>query len=135
MGGMMTLPAITATVLFVQDLNKCMVFYRDVVGLPITFSDAVSFGFRLGENQDLVVLQVSAAADMVGEEAISLHAGVNHTVLLCVCVEDVDATYQELTAKGLHFVRPPKSQAWGRRTAYFADPEGNLWELWHELKS
>jgi lactoylglutathione lyase len=131
----MTLGSISATVLFVQDLNKCMTFYRDIVGLPITFNDDVSYGFRLGTNQDLVVLQVSAAAEMVGEEAISLHPGVNHTVLLCVEAKDIDATHKELTAKGLNFIRPPKNQAWGRRTAYFADPEGHLWELWQEIKA
>jgi len=129
----MTLGSISAAVLFVQDLNKCMTFYRDIVGLPITFNDDVSFGFRLGTNQDLVVLQVSAAVEMVGEEAISLRAGVNHTALLCVEAKDIDATYKELTAKGLTFTKPPKSQAWGRRTAYFADPEGHLWELYQEL--
>lgn len=131
----MTLGSISAAVLFVRDLNKCMTFYRDIVGLPITFNDDVSFGFRLGTNQDLVVLQVSAAVEMVGEEAISLRAGVNHTVLLCIGVEDVDAEYKALTAKGLTFTKPPKSQAWGRRTAYFADPEGNLWELWQHRAS
>ena len=130
----MTLGNITATVLFVQDLNKCMTFYRDVLGLPSTFNDDVSFGFRLG-NQDFIVLKVSAAAEMVGEEAILLHKGLSHTVLLCIGVDDVDAEYKALTAKGLTFTKPPKSQAWGRRTAYFADPEGNLWELWHELPS
>ncbi len=130
----MALGNITATVLFVQDLNKCMMFYRDILGLPATFNDDVSFGFTLG-NQDFIVLKVSAAAEMVGEEAMSLHKGLSHTVLLCIGVEDVDAEYKSLTAKGLTFVKPPKSQAWGRRTAYFADPEGNLFELWHNLAS
>ena len=119
-------------VLNVADVERSATFYRDVVGLEPTFNDDVSFGFKFG-NQDFIVLKVSAAAEMVGEEAISLHKGLSHTVLLCIGVDDVDAEYKALTAKGLTFTKPPKSQAWGRRTAYFADPEGNLWELWHEL--
>lgn len=123
---------ITATVLFVEDLNKCMTYYRDVVGLKPTFNDDVSYGFQLG-NQDFIVLQLSAAAKMVTEKAMGLNNGGSHHALLCVGVEDVDAEYKALTAKGVTFINPPKDQAWGRRTAYFADPEGNLWELWHNL--
>ncbi|SRR5258708_4815550 len=123
---------IDAVVLFVQDLTNCMMFYRDKLGFPVTFNDDVSFAFRL-EDQDFVVLKVSAAVEMVGEEALSLHKEAGHRVLLCAGVEDVDAVYKAFMAKGVEFIKPPKSQPWGRRTAYFADPEGNLWEIWHSL--
>jgi lactoylglutathione lyase len=130
----MIIRKVDAVVVFVQDLDKCMKFYRDTLGFPVTFNDAVSFAFRL-EDQDFVVLQISAAVEMVGEEALSLHQEAGHRVLLCAGVENVDAVYEALTAKGVAFIKPPKSQPWGRRTAYFADPEGNLWELWHSLES
>ena len=105
---------ITATVLFVEDLNTCMMFYRDVVGLKPTFNDDVSYGFQLG-NQDFIVLQHAAAAKMVTAEAMG--KGSSHSALLCVGVEDVDAEYKALTAKGVTFINPPIDQAWGRRTA------------------
>lgn len=119
---------LSAIVIIVEDLDMCMTFYQDMFGLVAGFTDDVSAAYTM-ENQDFVLLQTNAAAEMVGEEALS--AG-NRT-MLCLAVEDVDATYQALTAKGLNFVKPPKSQHWGRRTAYFADPEDNLWELWHSL--
>ena len=50
-------------------------------------------------------------------------------MLLAAGVEDVDAAYEALKAKGVTFLRPPTNQPWGLRTAYFADPEGNLWEI------
>jgi uncharacterized glyoxalase superfamily protein PhnB len=52
-----------------------------------------------------------------------------------VGVPNVDEEYKKLTGKGVKFVNPPQDKPWGRRTAYFADPEGNLWELWHELSA
>lgn len=125
---------IDAVVLFVEDLKTCMVFYRDKLGLLNTFNDDVSSAFRL-EEQDFVLLERAAAIKMIGEEALSFHNQTSHRVLLCVGVENVDNTYAELTAKGVTFIKPPVSQAWGRRTAYFADPEGNLWELWHSTSS
>ena len=123
---------ISAVVLFVQDLERCTAFYRDTIGLAVTFTDDVSAAFRLG-GQDFVVLKLSAAAEMVGEDALLPLETAGHRVLLCAGFEDVDAVYQALTAKGLAFIKPPVDQAWGRRTAYFADPEGNLWELFQHL--
>src|SRR5260221_5923609 len=125
----MMMRKIDAAVLFVQDLDKCMMFYRDQLGFPVTFSDDNSFAFRL-ENQDFVLLKLSAAANMVGEEALSLHNEAGHRVLLCVGVEDVDAVYKAFTAKGVAFVKPPISRPWGRRTAYFSEPEARLWDTW-----
>ncbi|HLY26144.1 MAG TPA: VOC family protein [Aggregatilineales bacterium] len=128
----MMIRKIDAAVLFVKDRARCMLFYRDILGLSVTFSDSNSDAFRL-EEQDFVLLDVAAAAEMIGEEALSLQQEAGHRVLLCAGVEDVDATYKMLTAKGVAFIKTPKSQPWGRRTAYFADPEGNIWEIWHSL--
>lgn len=123
---------ITATVLLVQDLEKCRAFYENTLGMGALFTDDVSAGYQF-EGYDLVLLKASAAADMMTEEAIAFDKAGGHRMFTCIGVKDVDATYQDLTAKGLTFIKPPKSQDWGRRTAYFADPEGNLWELWHSL--
>lgn len=125
---------ISAAVIFVEDLDTCMKFYRDVLGFQTTFNDDVSYAFQVG-GHDFVVLKVSAAVAMVGEAVLALDQAAGHRVLLCAGVDDVDATYEALTAKGLTFIKAPDSKPWGRRTAYFADPEGNLWELWHSLES
>lgn len=121
---------ISATVLFVSDLEKCMKFYENFFSLGKPFTDPDSAAYRMGEH-DFVLLKTSAAAEMVGEEALG--KGSNRAVLLCTEVEDIDTTYHDFIAKGLSFIKPPKDQHWGRRTAYFADPEGNLWELWQNL--
>ncbi|HYO88294.1 MAG TPA: VOC family protein [Candidatus Limnocylindrales bacterium] len=125
---------ITAAVLFVDDLESCTRFYRDILGFSPTFSDDVSVAFRVDEH-DLVLLTLPAAADMITEEAVSISKMAGHRVLLCAQVADVRASYQALLVNGLVFLKPPKDQAWGRCTAYFADPEGNLWELWHALEA
>lgn len=123
---------IDATVLFVKNLDNCTAFYRDVLGLEVTFSDDVSIGFRV-EGQDFLLLKFSSAVEMIGEEALSSNDGGACKVLLCAGVENVDAVHAALEAKGVAFIRPPINQPWGRRTAYFADPEGNLWEIFQNL--
>jgi catechol 2,3-dioxygenase-like lactoylglutathione lyase family enzyme len=119
---------VDAAVLFVQDLDRCMRFYRDKLGLEVVFSDEVSFAFRM-EGQDFALLQVKAAIEMLGEEAVSLNTGAGQHVMLCADVEDADAVYQTFKSRGVEFIKPPVDQPWGWRTAYFADPEGHLWEI------
>ena len=39
----------------------------------------------------------------------------------------VDAVIAELRALGVTVTKEPQDESWGGRSAYFADPEGNLW--------
>jgi hypothetical protein len=41
----------------------------------------------------------------------------------------VDSTIDELRALGVTITKEPEDADWGGRSAYFADPEGNLWEV------
>jgi uncharacterized glyoxalase superfamily protein PhnB len=81
------------------------------------------------------LLEVSGAARMVSSEPLELKIEGGPRVLLAAGVEDIDAAYEELSAKGVTFLRPPTDQPWGLRTAYFADPEGNLWEINQSIRS
>jgi lactoylglutathione lyase len=121
---------IMAIELLVRDLASCTAFYRDTLGLEVQESESTpdSISFRMG-NVHIFLLEVSAAAHMVSSEANALKIEGGPRVLLAAGVEDVDAAYEELKAKGVTFLRPPTDQPWGLRTAYFADPEGTLWEI------
>jgi len=41
-------------------------------------------------------------------------------------VEDVDFEYERLTKMGVPVVKPPETYPWGRRSAWFRDPDGNI---------
>lgn len=40
--------------------------------------------------------------------------------------DDIEATYQDLHAKGVHFTEKPALQVWGGMQALFADPDDNI---------
>ena len=44
--------------------------------------------------------------------------------------EEVDRAYDEIVSRGATPVKGPEMMPWGRRTAFFADPEGNIHELY-----
>jgi lactoylglutathione lyase len=125
---------IDATVLFVRDLARCTTFYRDTLGLQVKNSDPDSVAFQM-EDRYLLLLEVSAAADLISSEANALVIEGGPRVLLAAGIDDGDAAYEELVAKGVPFLRPPTNQPWGLRTAHFADPEGALWEINQSLEA
>lgn len=121
---------IMAIELLVRDLARCTAFYRDTLGLEVQESESTSnsISFQMG-NVHFFLLEVSGAAQMISEKPLELKIGEEPRVLLAAGVEDIDTAYEELKSRGVTFLRPPTNQPWGLRTAYFADPEGNLWEI------
>jgi len=53
--------------------------------------------------------------------------------LLTIEVDDANAVCEELAAHGVTLLNGPIDRPWGRRTAAFADPAGNTWEIAQEL--
>jgi catechol 2,3-dioxygenase-like lactoylglutathione lyase family enzyme len=41
-------------------------------------------------------------------------------------VEDVDQQHERMIAMGVPVVKPPVTYPWGRRSAWFRDPDGNI---------
>lgn len=48
-----------------------------------------------------------------------------------ISTDNIDATYQEFTAKGVEFTEPPTQQPWGKQ-AIFKDSEGNSFVMVEE---
>ena len=44
--------------------------------------------------------------------------------------EEVGKAYDEITGKGATPIKAPEMMPWGRMTAFFADPDGNIHELY-----
>lgn len=125
---------IIATVIFVRDLARCTAFYRDTFKLQYQGSDANSSTFILQERY-LILLSVAGAADLLGSDPNEIKFDGSPRVVLAASVEDVNAAYEALKAEGVTFLRPPTDQRWGMRTAHFADPEGNIWEINQPVES
>jgi lactoylglutathione lyase len=125
---------INAVVLFVHDFQKCLAFYRDIVGLEVVQLESRFAAFKM-QDQDFAIIEMSEASEMVKVpmDAFEPQSGKTDRVLLCTRVENVDDAYEALKVKGVEFTMPPTDQYWGLRTAFFKDPEGNLWEIAHPL--
>ena len=43
--------------------------------------------------------------------------------------DDIDATYEQITSRGVEFSQPPEAQPWGMKMGLFKDADGNEFVL------
>jgi catechol 2,3-dioxygenase-like lactoylglutathione lyase family enzyme len=117
--------------LFVEDLARSRSFYQDVFGLQVIYEDENSAVFDF-DNMLINVLKISEADTLIEPRAVAgPEAG--SRLLLTISVEDTDAVCAELEARGVTLLNGPVDREWGVRTASFADPAGNTWEIAQQL--
>ncbi len=102
---------------------EAVAFYRDVIGLPLVFSDE-----RLGWAQyDLggvfLGLERCDPDDPVEQELVGRFAGIS------LAVDDIQASYQQLKKRKVRFSAPPEQQLWGGVLAHFYDLDDNVLTL------
>ncbi len=127
------LKRLDVAVLFVTDLERAKSFYQNTLGLTFKFEDPTSVAFDL-DPVLLILLTVDSAKELLSPEIVAAQPPSMAASQLVSFVEDVDAVYRELVAKGVEFVREPIDREWGLRTAHFKDPDGNIWEIAHSLE-
>jgi catechol 2,3-dioxygenase-like lactoylglutathione lyase family enzyme len=118
---------IAAITLFVEDLDEAKRFYQDVFGLAVVFEDGNSAVFRFGDT--LVNLLTIKAAPGLIAPAIVDSPDDGSRFQFTIAVDDVDATCEELTRRGVRLLNGPIDRPWGIRTASFTDPGGHIWEI------
>lgn len=128
-------PKISLITLGARDLDRMIAFYRDGLGLPLhNYSpgdDMVMFRME-GTWLGLFPRQALAEDAAVPAEG-SGFAGVvlAHNAPSKAAVDQV---FAEALAAGATAVKQPVDVFWGGYSGYFADPEGNLWEVaWNPM--
>jgi lactoylglutathione lyase len=123
----MRLARLDYTVLVVEDLDRALHFYADLLGLPLSHRVESYAQLRTGPTR-LALYTREAMARTLGRsltapppDAPGFEIG--------FLVEDVDAAFAELVEAGVPPVTPPTDRFWGQRTAYLRDPDGHLVEL------
>jgi catechol 2,3-dioxygenase-like lactoylglutathione lyase family enzyme len=109
--------SIDAITLFVEDLERSKLFYREVFGLAVFFEDDDSAVFRF-ENTLINLLKVPAARDLI-EPGLVASPEVGSRFQLTIPVDDVDATCAELKARGIELVNGPMNRPWGSPDGLF----------------
>jgi lactoylglutathione lyase len=117
--------------IFVQDLPRMVAFYRDGLGIDITWDGQGPYAeFKHAG----IRFSMYARAELPGllGQAPTYPAGLNGTFELALDLprfEDVDGEYARVVQAGAQPVYAPRLEPWGMRSSMVADPEGNLIEI------
>ena len=124
--------------LLVTRLDECLLFYRDVLGLKLTWGELGGnyVSFDTGEGQGLSLCKKDFMSEVVGKYHFSAQFESQDT---CVCifeVTDLEQTVQTIEKNGGQFVTEIQDRPdWGIRVVHLRDPDGNLIELFSELEA
>jgi catechol 2,3-dioxygenase-like lactoylglutathione lyase family enzyme len=133
----------------VSDWDRSVAFYRDVLGLELVFQDGDASGSQLDENTGLHDVHLRFGMFRAGDayfELIQYHrpspgpndGAINDTgrTHLCFRVDDIEAAYADLSARGVRFNGRPlhitSGPLDGCAFAYFLDPDGVLLEIFED---
>jgi glyoxylase I family protein len=101
------------------EATKC--FYTEILGFPIVGEF---------EGRNVVFIDIGGTTIELGKGDVEAgeppKSGLMH---LAFEVDDVDATFEELRAKGVEFTIEPRTPFGDLRIAFFCDPDGNSLEL------
>ncbi len=111
-----------------DDLERMKIFYRDLFDFAIDSESDTGLTFRAGA----VLLSLRKRTRTYdGSGTRPQLPGLQLAFL--VAADEVDQCYEQLVAKNVKILEPPTDQPRGHRTVYFADPEGNMLEVYAEI--
>ena len=123
-------PKISLITFGARDLERMVAFYRDGLGFP-------THNYTPGD--DMVMFRLEGTwlglfprDELAKDATISTEGSGFGGVALAhnePSKEGVDRVFAEALAAGATAVKQPEDVFWGGYSGYFADPEGNLWEV------
>jgi lactoylglutathione lyase len=117
--------------IFVTDLARMVVFYRDVLGFEITWDGSGPYAEFVNEGVRFSMYERAQLPGLLGQTP-GYPAGLNGTFELAIDLPtsaDADQMYAQVIAAGGQPVYAPRDEPWGMHSSMIADPEGNLIEI------
>jgi predicted enzyme related to lactoylglutathione lyase len=127
----MTLSLSTVHIL-VDDPDTALAFYRDTLGLTVSF-EVANDGFKwitlVTDSQPevgIVLSQPQAGRSKEDGDALAAMLAKGEMYPVHFRTDDLDATFDKITnTPGVEVLQEPTSQPWGVRDAAVRDPAGN----------
>lgn len=125
------------TAIFVPDQDQAKDFYVAKLGFEVKTDATMPNGFRWltvspkGQpDLEIILMKIAAGPKIQQEDVDSIIALVRKGAFGAGVFDTVDCrkTYEELKAKGVEFLAPPKEEFYGVQ-AVFRDPFGNWFSL------
>jgi predicted enzyme related to lactoylglutathione lyase len=110
------MPRLSHAIVAVSDMNRSVVFYRDLFGIQPVYTSDEWTEFSTGSTALALHSCGPGAAPPPGQHP----AG---TAWIAFSVEDIHAFHKEAIGKGVRCLQEPTDEGWGMNAVY-ADPDG-----------
>lgn len=120
----MSLKFIASATVSVNDQDVALDFYTNKLGFVKRADEDMGNGMRW-----LTVELPGTQTGIVLAKGYGSGNPVGSFTGMVLAADDIQATYEELAAKGVHFTEAPTRQPWGMMQALFEDQDGNGYVL------
>jgi catechol 2,3-dioxygenase-like lactoylglutathione lyase family enzyme len=121
--------AIDYTVIFARDMAAMRRFYEGILGFALLRELSPDWvEYQVGGNTLAL-----AKPKRIATDAPTPNGSASLQLAFKVSAAEVDQCADELVRQGVNLLEPPTDQAFGHRTLFFRDPDGNLLEVFAEI--
>jgi catechol 2,3-dioxygenase-like lactoylglutathione lyase family enzyme len=99
----------------VRDLARSLAYYRDALGLAVRFA-----------GDEFAFLDAGGVALALRKAGNPGPAPADHSIEIVFEVDDIDAAYEALRARGVEFRIAPRPATGDRHVTDFRDPDGHV---------
>ena len=136
----MTILGLDTVAIVVSDRRKALRWYRDVLGLPITYIGPLESNtdpnvqgsienpghwIEIGPSRPLTRVHLCELSD---------HRTEPGPTGITFLTDNIQNDYDRLRSMGVHFLYRPRQMDWGEWLCEFADPDGNEFDLKQPLQ-
>ncbi|OWA35790.1 glyoxalase [Saccharibacillus sp. O16] len=112
-----------------DDVDRLVEFYEKVTGTTAERPAPVFAEIVLPSGT--LAIGHSQTAQLFGADSVV--AASNRTVIIELCVDDIEAEYKRLGTWVEQWVQEPTTMPWGNRSMLLRDPDGNLINLFQPV--
>ena len=124
---------ISLITIWTNDIDTMKVFYNTVLGFRIE-NDLGSYVEFENNGVRFAICTRDVMYDYSSEYRKESSGQGFELAFPCESPNDVDESFNTLISKGATSVHEPQDMPWNQRTALFADPDGNIHEIFAEIK-
>ncbi len=111
---------IHSATIIVSDQDKALEFYTGILGWEVEIDQP------MGENARFITVRPKGGQASLALGTSEMFGGrMAPTAGISLIADDVQKTYEDLSAKGVNFTVKPEPMPWGDIGAHFEDPDGN----------
>jgi len=136
----MTILGLDTVAVVVSDRRKALRWYRDVLGLPITYIGPLESSIdpnvqgtienpghwiEIGPSRPLTRVHLCELPDHITDPG---------PTGITFLTDNIQNDYDRLRSMGVRFLYPPRKMDWGEWLCEFADPDGNEFDLKQPLQ-